>query len=98
MLSDGKNFQIIEVSADFLYSFLGIREENICMGERDLSREFGYRVMRRRMSLGMNQKALAERTGVRQGLISRLLCVDYLLARTDDAGEIPDMPRYTVVG
>ncbi len=89
------------------------------MGERELSREFGYRVMRRRMALGMNQKTLAERTGVRQGLVSRLekgenvsmkfeklvllaevlsTSVDYLLARTDDAGEIPDMPRCAVVG
>ena len=88
------------------------------MGERELSREFGYRVYRRRMALGMNQKTLAERTGVRQNLISRLekgdnvsmkfeklvllaevlsTSVDYLLARTDDAGEIPNIVRYVVV-
>src|SRR5215472_15184277 len=74
--------------------------------------EFGRRVRRRRMALGLIQKALAEKAQMPQGHISRLekgeylsmnleklaqladvlhTTVDYLLARSDDPGAVPDL-------
>jgi len=75
-------------------------------------REFGRRVRRRRMALGLLQKDLAERVQMPQGHISRLeqgefrgaqletlarladvlhTSVDFLLARSNDAGPVPDL-------
>ncbi len=74
--------------------------------------EFGRRVRRRRMALGLIQKALADKANMPQGHISRLekgeylsmnleklaqladvlhTTVDYLLARSDDPGAVPDL-------
>jgi transcriptional regulator with XRE-family HTH domain len=89
------------------------------MGERALQEEFGRRVRRRRMALGMIQKTLSERTGMPQSHISYLekgkqismnlaklvlladvlqTSVDYLLARSDEAGEVPEQFLYAAVG
>ena len=82
------------------------------METRTRQQEFGRRVRRRRMALGLIQKALADKAHMPQGHISRLekgdylsmnldklvlladvlhTTVDYLLARSDDPGAVPDL-------
>ena len=48
------------------------------MDEQVLPKEFGRRVRRRRMALGMIQKALAETTGFQSSQISRLEKGEYV--------------------
>jgi transcriptional regulator with XRE-family HTH domain len=80
------------------------------LSAEDLQREFGRRVKRRRMMLGLNQVQLAGRSGIKQEHISRMergkyramnlltlvklaecleTSLDFLLARSDEAGPIP---------
>jgi transcriptional regulator with XRE-family HTH domain len=81
------------------------------MEEDAVRREFGRRIRRRRMALGLTQRELAARIDMLPTQLSRLeageyravniarlaqiadalhTSLDYLLSRTDDAGEIPE--------
>jgi transcriptional regulator with XRE-family HTH domain len=54
-------------------------------------KEFGYRVRRRRMALGMIQKELAERLQMPQGHISRLEKGEFLSVRLETLAQLADL-------